>query len=46
VTEAQQALARARSTDVLARAQVLTALAALAFETAETIQPSYLRSHP
>jgi outer membrane protein len=46
VTEAQQALARARSTDVLARAQVLTALAALAFETAETIQPNRPRSQP
>ncbi|MBB6146764.1 outer membrane protein TolC [Silvibacterium bohemicum] len=46
VTEAQQTLARARSTDVLARTQVLTALAALAFETAETIQPKYSRSHP
>jgi outer membrane protein len=39
VTAAQQALAEARSTDVLARTQVLKALADLAFRTGEAIQP-------
>jgi outer membrane protein len=39
VTEAQRALARARSADVLARTQVLTTLAALAFQTGDSIQP-------
>jgi outer membrane protein len=46
VTQAQQTLARARSTDVLARAQVLTALADLAAETAQTIQPTPARPQP
>jgi outer membrane protein len=47
VTQAQQTLAHARSTDVLARAQVLTALADLAFETAQSIQPTPpARPHP
>ena len=39
VTAAQRTLAQARSTDVLARTQVLTSLADLAFRTGETIQP-------
>jgi len=39
VTAAQQTLAQARSTDVLARTQVLSSLADLAFRTGETIQP-------
>ena len=38
VTAAQRALARARSTDVSARTQVLTALADLAFTTGDSIQ--------
>jgi outer membrane protein TolC len=38
VTEAQKTLARARSTDILARTQVLTALADLSFQTADSIQ--------
>jgi outer membrane protein len=43
VTAAQRTLAQARSADVLARAQVLNALADLAFRTGETIQPSTTR---
>jgi outer membrane protein len=39
VTAAQQTLSQARSTDVLARTQVLSALADLAFRTGEAIQP-------
>ena len=46
VTEAQRTLARARSADVLARAQVLTALANLAFEEGDSIQPAQPRSQP
>jgi outer membrane protein len=46
VTEAQRALARARSADVLARAQALTALANLAFEEGDSIQPAQPRSQP
>jgi outer membrane protein TolC len=46
VTEAQRALARARSADVLARAQVFTALAKLAFEEGDSIQPARPRSQP
>jgi outer membrane protein TolC len=38
VTAAQRALAQARSADVLARTQVLTALADLAFRTGDSIQ--------
>ena len=38
VTAAQRTLAQARSTDVLARTQVLTSLADLAFRTGDTIQ--------
>lgn len=39
VTQAQRTLAQARSTDVLARTQVLTALADLAFQTGDSVQP-------
>jgi outer membrane protein len=39
VTAAQRTLAQARSADVLARTQVLTALVNLAFRTADSIQP-------
>jgi outer membrane protein len=39
VTAAERTLAQARSTDVLARIQVLTALALLAFRTGDSIQP-------
>jgi outer membrane protein len=46
VTQAQKTLAQARSADVLARTEVLTALAALAFQTGDTIQPSSPRSRP
>jgi outer membrane protein len=46
VTEAQRTLARARSADVLAQAQVLTALANLAFEEGDSIQPAQPRSQP
>ena len=38
VTAAQRTLAQARSTDVLARTQVLAAIAKLAFETGDAIQ--------
>jgi len=38
VTDAQRTLAQARSADVLARTQVLTALAALAFQTGDSVQ--------
>ena len=38
VTAAQQALAQARSSDVLARTQVLTAIADLAFQTGDSLQ--------
>jgi outer membrane protein len=38
VTQAQRVLAQARSTDVLARTQVLGALADLAFQTGDSIQ--------
>ena len=46
VTEAQKTLAQARSADVLARTQVLTSLAAFAFETADSIQTKTPRSRP
>jgi outer membrane protein len=46
VTQAQQTLAHARSTDVLARAQVLTSLADLAFETSQSLQPTPARPQP
>ncbi len=46
VTQAQRTLAQARSADVLARTQVLTALAELAFQTGDSIQPTQARPHP
>lgn len=46
VTAAQKTLAQARSSDVLARAQVLSSLAALAFQTGDSIQPSPARTQP
>jgi outer membrane protein TolC len=46
VTAAQRTLAQARSADVLARTQVLTALADLAFRTADSIQPKKARPRP
>jgi outer membrane protein len=46
VTEAQKTLAQARSTDVLARTQVLAALADLAFESGDSIQSGNARHQP
>jgi outer membrane protein len=46
VTNAQKVLAQARSTEILARTQVLSALADLAFRTGDTIQPGARRNHP
>jgi outer membrane protein len=46
VTAAQTTLARARSADVLARAQVLSSLADLVFETADLMQSSARRPKP
>ena len=46
VTAAQRTLAQARSTDVLARTQVLSALADLAFRTGDSIQPNATRPGP
>jgi outer membrane protein len=46
VTAAQRSLAQARSADVFARTQVLTALADLAFATGDSIQTDKQRSHP
>jgi outer membrane protein len=46
VTDAQKTLARARSTDVLARTQVLGALADLSFQTGDSIQPTSGRRQP
>ena len=46
VTEAQRVLAEARSTDVLARTQVLTSLAALASETGDSLRPGAAGAHP
>jgi outer membrane protein TolC len=46
VTQAQRTLAQARSADVLARTQVLTALADLAFQTGDSIQPAQARPQP
>jgi outer membrane protein len=43
VTAAQRTLAQAQSTDVLARTQVLTSLADLAFRAGDTIQPGARR---
>jgi outer membrane protein TolC len=46
VTAAQRVLAQARSTDVLARTQVLTNLADLAFGTADLLQSGTARRRP
>jgi outer membrane protein TolC len=46
VTAAQKVLAQARSTDVLARTQVLSALSELAFRTADAVQPGFRRRQP
>jgi outer membrane protein len=46
VTAAQKVLAQARSTDVLARTQVLAALSDLAFRTGDAIQPGIRRRRP
>lgn len=46
VTAAQRTLAQARSADVLARTQVLTALADLAFRAGDSIQPNKAGSLP
>jgi outer membrane protein TolC len=46
VTNAQKVLAQARSADILARTQVLTALAELAFRTGDAIQANYRRTRP
>jgi outer membrane protein TolC len=46
VTNAQKVLAEARSTEILARTQVLTALADLAFRTGDAIQANAGRTHP
>ncbi|HXJ85727.1 MAG TPA: TolC family protein [Candidatus Binatia bacterium] len=46
VTAAQRTLAQARSTDVLARTQVLSALADLAFRSGDGIQPGVRSSKP
>jgi outer membrane protein len=46
VTNAQKALAQARSTDILARTQVLAALTDLAFRTGDAIQPNARRNGP
>jgi outer membrane protein len=43
VTAAQRTLAQARSADVRARTQVLSALAELAFRTGDSIQPNATR---
>jgi len=46
VTAAQKTLAQARSTDVLARTQILSALADLAFRVADSIQPGARSKRP
>ncbi|MBV8730613.1 MAG: TolC family protein [Acidobacteriia bacterium] len=46
VTNAQKVLAQARSTDILARTQILAALADLAFRTGDAIQANARRTHP
>lgn len=46
VTAAQRTLAQARSTDVLARTQVLTTLAALAFRAGDSIQSNAMKTRP
>ena len=46
VTAAQRTLAQARSTDVLARTQVLTTLAVLAFRAGDSIQSNAMKPRP
>jgi len=46
VTAAQRTLAQARSTDVLARTQVLSAVATLAFQAGDAIQVGARRPQP
>jgi outer membrane protein len=46
VTQSQRTLAQARSADVTARTQVLNALAGLAFQTGDSIQPKQRRPRP
>ena len=46
VTDAQRTLAQARSADVLARTQVLTALAAFAFQAGDSVEPAPARTQP
>ena len=46
VTNAQKVLAQARATDILARTQVLAALADLVFRAGDAIQPSTRRTRP
>ena len=46
VTNAQKVLAQARSTDILARTQALSALADLAFRTGDAIQVNTRRTRP
>jgi outer membrane protein len=46
VTAAQRTLAQARSTDVLARTQVLTTLATLAFRAGDSIQSNTMKPGP
>jgi outer membrane protein len=46
VTAAQRTLAQARSTDVLARTQVLTTLAALSFRAGDAIQLNAVKPRP
>jgi outer membrane protein len=46
VTAAQRTLAQARSADVLARTQVLTALADLAFQTGDSIRSGARQTRP
>jgi len=46
VTAAQKVLAQARSTDILARTQVLVSLADLAFRAADSIQPAARKPQP
>ena len=46
VTASQKTLAQARSTDVLARTQILSALADLAFRVADSIQPGARSNRP
>lgn len=46
VTAAQRTLAQARSTDVVARTQILNALSDLAFRAGDSIQPNDMRPAP